>query len=555
MIEKIKIDLRKNLILSTRGFWIYSPISIFGFFVSVLVANQKSSPLILVEAGIGLTLLTFFIYFLQIKIFYDFFKHKEKLLVLLVIPVVTGVSRGYVFYFLVEFLNLDQPSSLSNRILSSTFTTVFWLVLANYVVSVSNKFRYQYQSALQHYLLGNQDSWSSGELSDENRKVLDNLQDRLTSSVSDYLDKNDPDSFKSLSKALVNQINQQIRPLSKRILIRNLSEFPSIQLKQVLKDALVGLDFSWKLFFFIISVLAILSNISLRGLSETILRVAFFLVPLSILVYLYKEIKDRYVIRNALYNSIFLVFIGLIPVIVSEEIVQLLDFEGSWLATLTISPVAPVVIYVLTILRLTQQDRKILIEMLQKSSKVKKSNLPGEILLERNAIASYLHNTLQSELLALSRQLEVAATEQNPKKSAEILQKISSRVNRSIADDFKKFAESPLERLEGVVQSWRGILDITIDIPNDFLVNNRKNSSIVQAVEEIATNISRYDSATEVLVSATAKDEGIVLNFQSNGTGKLSSSKGSGSKLLNQIARTELKIEKNSKGTLITIEI
>jgi hypothetical protein len=121
--------------------------------------------------------------------------------------------------------------------------------------------------------------------------------------------------------------------------------------------------------------------------------------------------------------------------------------------------------------------------------------------------------------------------------------------------DYKQFADSPLERLDVVIESWRGILDIHIEIPKEFLSENRKNSTIVQTIEEVATNISRYDIASELIVSAQAKGEGIILTFQSNGSGKLVKSKGSGTAWLNQIARSEWSIEKNRIGTILTIEI
>ncbi len=546
----------RNFRLSRQGFWLYSPISILGFPVSVLVANKDASPITSLASGAFLTFVTYFIYLIQLIIL-KYIIQGEYLRVTLffIVPFLTGASRGVIFYYFVEFLDLTQPSDLNNRILSSTFTTVFWLVFANYIVSVTRNFRFQYQASLRHYLLGDSANKKTGNISEENKKVLENLQIRLSASVKNYIDKDDPDSFRSLSGILANQINDQIKPLSQRILVKNLSEFPSVQYKQLMKDALVSLDFSWKWFFVIITSLAFISNFSLRSLPETALRTTSFLVPLYLLMTIFSKLRKIFKISIIWSNIIFLVLVGIVPVIFSEKLAQLLAYNGNWLATFIISPVAPVVMYVLALLRLTQQDREMIIDTLQKSTTEKSSDLPGEIAIESAAIASYLHNTLQSELLALSRQLEVAANEQDPIKSAELLQKVTSRVNRSITDEYKQFTVSPLERLDVVIESWRGILEIHIDIPKELLAENRKNSTIVQTIEEVATNISRYDVATELVVSAQAKGEGIILTFQSNGSGKLVKSKGSGTAWLNQIARSEWSIEKNRIGTILTIEI
>ena len=245
----------------------------------------------------------------------------------------------------------------------------------------------------------------------------------------------------------------------------------------------------------------------------------------------------------------------MIPVSVSEYFVQTIGFNGNWIATFAISPVAPVVIYILSLLRLAKQDRQMILNALEKSTVVEGSLLPSELVLERASIASYLHNTLQSELLALSRQLEVAASGDDPIRSAELLERVSSRVNRSIVEDFKQFSQSPLERLDLVISSWQGILDIKIDFPKELLADNRKHATIVQAIEEVATNISRYDVASELQVTADLTNGSVVLKFQSNGQGKLVKSRGIGSAWLSQIAVSEWSIEKNKTGTLLTIEI
>ena len=211
--------------------------------------------------------------------------------------------------------------------------------------------------------------------------------------------------------------------------------------------------------------------------------------------------------------------------------------------------------YVLALLNLAQLDRKMIIETLHNSKQVSELTLKGEIEIEGAHIASYLHNTLQSELLALSKQLEVAAEEQDPYRSAELLKKVTYRVNRSLADDYKLFSESPLERLKTVIESWKGILDITIDLPEDLMAENRKNSTLVQTIEEVATNISRYDVATKLHVSVKVKNSGMIITFQSNGSGKLVKSRGSGTTWLNRIALSEWSIEKNKTGTYLSIEI
>jgi signal transduction histidine kinase len=548
--------MRKNAQLTTQGFLLFSPISILAFPVSVLIANPRANEIVAIASGIALTIATYVVY----KALTEFLKLLPSIpvihyLAFFIIPFITGVLRGVSFYYLVDFLSLNQPSEFLNRIFSSAFTTTFWLILSNYVVSISRNFRFQYQSALHQYLLGSRSRSHPVALSPDSQEVLDNLQMRLASSVEKYLDKSDPASFRSLSALLTEQINDQIRPLSRRIFIRNLSEFPLVRYKELLRDALNNLDFSWKLFYLIITSLAVISNISIRSIQETFWRCFFFLLPLVIIMLIYRRVQKSLENDTIMGNIGFLFFAGIIPVLVSEYFVHVLKYSGNWVATLTISPVAPVIIYVLALLRLTQQDRSMIIRMLEDSSKIQAKQIPAEIDMERASIASYLHNTLQSELMALSRQLEAAANEQDPQRSAELLQRVSSRVSRSIADDYREFAQSPRERLDAVIHSWQGILTINMKNAELLFIDQNKGSLIVQTIEEIATNISRYDMATNLEISAIKKGDNLILEFQSNGQGKLVRSKGIGTAWLDRIAQSQWTIEKNKLGTLLTIEI
>lgn len=556
MLNKFKKDILQNSRLSKQGFWLYSPISILGYPVSILVSDENAKPFLALLGGVLLTAFTYLAYLALLKLVSKFLLNPTtQLNVFFSVSIITGVFRGVSFYLLVDILGQNQPSGLLNRVLSSTFTTLFWLSLSNYVISISKSFRYQYQGALHQYLLGTHGRSSTVPLSVDNKEILDNLQARLSSSVEKYLLADDADSFRSLSGVLTQQINDQIRPLSKRIFIRNLSEFPMVRHQQLLKDALKNLEFSWLWFYFVITLLAAFSNLSIRTPAESFWRTLTFLLPLTLIHLTFHLLKKNNPDSKPILSITFLITVGVLPVAISEYLVHLIGYSGNWLATFTISPVAPTVIYVLTLLKLAKQDRQVIINALEKSSLSPNSILKSEKSIERASIATYLHNTLQSELLALSRQLEIAANENNPQRSAELLEQVSSRVNRSIASDYELFTQSPLDRLGSVVESWRGILDISVDFPDSLRGSTRRNSIIVQAIEEVATNISRYDVAGKLWVSVAKKEQGLLITFQSDGQGKLIKSKGGGTAWLNQVAISEWSITKNEIGTLLTFEI
>lgn len=556
MPNRLKKDLITNPQLTIQGFWLYSPISILGVPVTLLIVNNNVSAIQLVGYGFALTLATFLIYFSLIKFVARVIKNENgRLISFIVVPAITGAARGLLFYYLIQSLNLNQPSELSNRVISSLSTTLFWLLLANYVVNVSRNFLFKYQAALNQFLHNQSLGVNHVKLSNQNEAVLGKLQVNLAQAVESFLGKDDPASFRQLSSALTEQINDQIRPLSRRIWVKNIAEFPVIRVGQLFKDSLASLNFSWPLFIALIIGLSEIGNLAIRSFVESIWRTGTFLVILILLRIVYDRLKGLFSKSSMIYNLVWLFIFGLVPVIGSELVVHLQGYGGDWLATILVATVVPALMIVLTLLRLTQQDRKMIIDILHSTNNellIKKSNRNE---YEGASIASFLHNSLQSELLALSKQLEEASNKNDPEKSAELLQRVSARVSRSIAEDFISFTQSPADRLKAVVDSWHGILDIKLKFNIQLLKNQSKSSLIVQIIEEFSTNVSRYDHATELEVSIKELETSLILTLQSNGAGKINKSTGLGTSWFDQVCLSPWLIEKNAVGTLLTIEI
>jgi hypothetical protein len=248
------------------------------------------------------------------------------------------------------------------------------------------------------------------------------------------------------------------------------------------------------------------------------------------------------------------ILMGFVPVLISEYLSQQFGFSGTWAGTFLIAPVAPVLYIVFSIFNLTLKDQNILIELLTNSNFIdysKNQNLNNN----GKKIASFIHNSLQTELLALASRLEDAAISDNKDKSAQVLQQVSALANRSLIDDFNKFAESPLERLDTIRKSWAGLLNIEININNELLQNKNRNFHLVQIIEEFVTNSYRYGNASEIKVTAESTKSGIVLYLRNDSKKSIRRKKGFGSEWLNKVSINPWKLEKTKLGTLLTIEI
>jgi signal transduction histidine kinase len=251
----------------------------------------------------------------------------------------------------------------------------------------------------------------------------------------------------------------------------------------------------------------------------------------------------------------YLAVSGILPVIGSEYIALQLGYVGSWTATALITLVAPALIIVLSLFNLSVRDHALIIELLESYKIHKIPSTSKAFDVGERHLASYLHNSLQSELLAIAGQLEDAANSNDREKSAEILQRVSSLISRSFIDDFQKFAESPLERLETVRKSWSGILEIEIDIPEVALAFPARNASLVQTIEEFAANSFRHGKATKITVIASENSVGLHLTLKSNGSKKVSTKRGLGSEWLDQIAIGSWGMQSSLTGTTLDITI
>ena len=540
--------LKENISLSKAGFILYSPISILAFPVTLLVINPGASLLLLTASGLLLTVVMFFLYLPFIWIDQRISPKSASLKVLhfLTTAVTIGAVRGYLFFLIVDTLDLKAPGDLINRVLASTATTLFWLCIANILINFSRTFRARYQQSLNRFIKRNLAAIPSLMPSDQSTTELATLQEDLSKSLATRLEDGDADNLREVAELLKSKINLQLRPLSRRIWLRSLNEYPVIRFRQMLKDSIQFLDFSKPLFFSAMLFLALLDNVFIRTFTESLARTLTFFAILYAIMLLSKT-------RLFPNNYIYLAAIGITPVVGSEYTSHLLGYSGSWTATLLISLVAPALAIVLSLFNLTLRDHGLIIELLenyeiQKHTDTSKSFDPGE-----RHLASYLHNSLQSELLAVAGQLEEAATSNDREKSSEILQRVSSLINRSFIDDFQKFAESPLERLETIRKSWNGILDIKIDISETLLNSPERNANLVQTIEEFAANSYRHGKATQITASATANSIGLHLTLHSNGTSKISTKRGLGSEWLDQIALTPWKMQSTRTGTTLEI--
>lgn len=542
---------KKIFALTSLGFTLYSPVSILAFPVTVLVANPKASYFLLFIYGLALTLATYLFYlpFIAISLKLVHFSAKIRFTYFVVFSLVTGGFRGAIFHAIVEFLNLTQSGSLLNRVLASAFTSLVWLSASNLLINYLREFRDKYDIALKDLLNRSLDGVAPGGISSESKSELKRLQDDLLSTLSKLLKESKSDDLQQIAASLTTKINLQLRPLSKRIWIRSLSEYPVIRFRRMMYDSVRFLDFSHFWLMSIMCALALLNNVFIRSFQESTFRTCSYLGILQ-LVILARRLNY---LRN---TPIFLLLIGFVPILLGEFFANLVGYSGSWIAAILITPVAPAVIVVLSLSRLVQSDHELIIDLLGSiHAKQQDSARSPEKALERQ-LASFIHNSLQSEFVALAGQLNEAAESADLERVESIKTRVSEILNRSFIKDFNDFTTSPLVRLKSLQDSWKGILEIEVSIPDSLLMDSDRNGLIVQTIEEFAANSFRHGKAKKISVVGTQGEIGLELLLRSDGKDQsLAANRGFGSEWLDQISLAPWKFKSDTSGTLLTIEI
>jgi hypothetical protein len=124
--------------------------------------------------------------------------------------------------------------------------------------------------------------------------------------------------------------------------------------------------------------------------------------------------RDRPASSAALFNSVFLVAISIVPILVDDLLVQLAGYTSALFPVNLFTFVAPLWLFAtivfdssLTVLR---KSRAALVEELEKQKTRAPTTGDGNL-------AGFLHNSLQSELTVLSLQLQAASESQNSKEA------------------------------------------------------------------------------------------------------------------------------------------
>ena len=130
--------------------------------------------------------------------------------------------------------------------------------------------------------------------------------------------------------------------------------------------------------------------------------------------------------------------------------------------------------------------------------------------------AAFLHNTVQSRLVAASLQLEQAAAQGDQVRADEALRMVHDALDLATTAGTYRVGLPPRQRLEQLVAAWRGIAEVTVELPVELSPDAAWRTA-TEAVEECVTNAVRHGRATRVSVRFRQSDEAIDVDVDDDG--------------------------------------
>jgi signal transduction histidine kinase len=385
---------------------------------------------------------------------------------------------------------------------------------------------------------------------------IDLLQKNIDGLVSKALDQGiTSESLRSAAIHIRNQIESNLKPLQHKLWNRTLSAKPKYRFTLLLEYAIVNPNYNvWRILF----TFSMLNMINLGGFLTLNQGISILIIN-NLLVMFWVKVHQKFnkhTSRSLFPNATLLLCSSATLGTLSSTSIEILR-GAPWplSATVSLSVILLTLIVLESMFSLREQDRASLLRILEKGIIRELEDSPSSSHHSNIKVASYLHNSYQSELYGIIAQLQLAAARPDDSDTKAILEKLGAVINRSVSEDFINFQKSPSERLERMIESWKGLVDIQIHFSDEHRIDKDRIGLVVEVIEEAVANAVRLGNADKIVVD-TFLDKGYLkIIIEDNGQGPIAGRKGLGGQLLDRFALEEWNLEKTSVGTKLTVII
>lgn len=150
-------------------------------------------------------------------------------------------------------------------------------------------------------------------------------------------------------------------------------------------------------------------------------------------------------------------------------------------------------------------------------------------------VARFLHGEFQAGLTASSLLLGEAASSGDTELAKEAIERASGLLNQDLSSISYTRMAPPSTKVKKLIESWKGIADISIDLPSQDLCGEFAFRNAVQIIEEAITNSIRHGKADVIKVKGVLKSEFLIVTVISNGNTMTKGKAGLGTRIFDEV--------------------
>jgi signal transduction histidine kinase len=553
--------------LSQTAFLAFVPVGILGVAIIIPVEKVTASQRfdwflvgVIAQAVLAIAILVFN------KIYFRFIKGAKFLVAYILFALFTsGALRGIAIGQAAPIFDLADPIAPAVRAINSGITVVIWMGIIGLMLEAQSSYVREYQDLYQRFLmlksgrLPDGRALNSGRLSEIAEQVA-----QMTSPVRTKLAKLSEGSFtdaqvREAVADLQQVVKEQIRPLSHRLWFDRTSHLLKFRISNLLLDAFKT-DETPILFFTALTTFSIFVGTTVSmGINIGAVISLIFGITIYMLFTLEKLLLKIEIIKSRFIHPIILILVATVPLLLTHVYFNLSEI-AYWSLYSNVGVAGSVFLTAIFTTMLSQSliDRAKIIDILtaQITSGYVEEHLQAIArMTEDSEIASYLHSSLQSELTAVALKLDQAAKSGNRDEVKSIIQYAQIVIERDLTVNFHAGEHSPLERINALLDAWRGIADIKIDLQKIELCETQVLTDISQVIEEAVSDAVRFGNANLISISGDASPDHYYFKVTDNGKSKPQGGSGLGTILLDEIAPNLWRREFALEGTNLEVWI
>ena len=567
MIKSLFKRVTGEKTLSQTAFLAFVPVGILGVAIIIPVEKVTASQRfdwflvgVIAQAVLAIAILVFN------KIYFRFIKGDKFTVAYIFFALFTsGALRGIAIGQAAPIFDLADPIAPAVRAINSGITVIIWMGIIGLMLEAQSSYVREYQDLYQRFLmlksgrLPDGRALNSGRLSEIAEQVA-----QMTSPVRTKLAKLSEGSFtdaqvREAVADLQQVVKEQIRPLSHRLWFDRTSHLLKFRISNLLLDAFKT-DETPILFFTALTTFSIFvgttvsMGINIGAVISLIFGITIYMLfTLEKLLLKIEKIKSRFI------HPIFLILVATVPLLLTHVYFNLSEI-AYWSLYSNVGVAGSVFLTAIFTTMLSQSliDRAKIIDILttQITSGYVEEHLQAIArMTEDSEIASYLHSSLQSELTAVALKLDQAAKSGNRDEVKSIIQYAQIVIERDLTVNFHAGEHSPLERINALLDAWRGIADIKIDLQKIELCETQVLTDISQVIEEAVSDAVRFGNANLISISGDASPNHYYFKVTDNGKSKPQGGSGLGTILLDEIAPNLWRREFALEGTNLEVWI